>query len=289
MDELLQVANATHDNDGTVKLQFITSDGGSFESSSFYVGRHLNICCSTQIGCVNKCLHCASREVPFLRNLTSEELIQQIAFLSDKRNETFDILFLGMGDPFVNFQNVFAAYTYFCKEGATQIEDVLLCTSGMSNNRAVLQLLSHEPQRPNIVFSVHAVPDTLRQKIIPHTLLYNLDSMKKDILFYTAKTDDYVFVNYTPLLNINDKPEQLKDFALWCRDIHNCIVRIIPFNTWQGTALSPASNRTIEDLIDLCKDYGVRADVRPSYGTAINAGCGQLRGDKVRREQRNEM
>lgn len=270
----IKIKNQLTSCDGSTKYLFVSADDGVFEGIAFNAPKALNLCLSSQIGCAYQCTHCATGSIALKRNLSAREILEESRIMA--KGAPFDVLFLGMGEPFLNLNNILESIDLMKQDGGlAQISDVLVGTSGVPQVSTGLKTLAKLLKRPNLCFSIHGVPNEVRTQIIPHTPSYGLAEMKRDILDYQERTGERVTLNYNPIHDINDSDENFTSFARWAKPF-DCVVRIIPWNQIPNTKFRPSSDRRIEKFFQILAENEINYIYRPNYGTEIFGGCGQL-------------
>jgi 23S rRNA (adenine2503-C2)-methyltransferase len=260
--------------DGSFKVTMETPDGSLVEAVRFIAWDGIpNICVSCQIGCSFACTHCATGTMPLTRNLTAGEMIEQVAAMSEP-GETVHVLYMGMGEPFANLGEIIHSIDMLISSGWLEgREQAFLCTSGIRTSwwRDLAQL----PRRPHLTISLHAGTDATRARIIPHAAKMSLTMLADTIRHYVEATGNIVDLNYTVLRGVNDDDENFIAFAKYARSL-GCRARIIPFNTWRGAPFAAAQTDRIDRLCEVLSNHSVPVLFRPSSGSRIGAGCGQL-------------
>jgi 23S rRNA (adenine2503-C2)-methyltransferase len=260
--------------DGSFKVTMETIDGHLIEAVRFVAWDGVsNICVSCQIGCSFACTHCATGTMPLRRNLTAHEMVDQVMTMSEP-GERVDVLYMGMGEPFANLGEIVRSIDMLVSSGRLdRREQAFLCTSGIRSRswRELAQL----PRRPHLTISLHAGTDVTRARIVPHADRMGLTVLADSIREYVDATGNVVDLNYTVLRGVNDDDGNFLAFAKYARHL-GCRARIIPFNTWRGAPFAAAQVDRIERLCEVLGHCDVPVVYRPSSGSRIGAGCGQL-------------
>jgi 23S rRNA (adenine2503-C2)-methyltransferase len=266
----LAVETEREARDGTVKTLFRTADGHPVEAVLMrYRDGRRSLCLSSQSGCPLTCTFCATGAMAFGRNLTASEILDQ-ALHFRRRTEVDHAVFMGMGEPMLNFDEVLAA--------ARRLPDV-----GITHRRTTISTVGWLPglgryvdevQEPiRLALSLHAPDDELRSRIMPVNDRYPLADVVAECRRHAAATNRRVFVEYVMLAGVNDSPEQARALAdLLGRDHFK--VNLIPYNP---TGLYDGSSReriaAFRAVLDRSR---VPATVRLTRGRDIEAACGQL-------------
>jgi 23S rRNA (adenine2503-C2)-methyltransferase len=256
--------------DGTVKALFQTHDGHPLEAvlMRFRDGRR-SVCVSSQSGCPLTCTFCATGQMQFRRNLTAWEILDQA--LHFKRTEPIDhIVFMGMGEPMLNFDHVVAAARRLPDVGVTHRRTTISTVGWLPG----LTRFVDEVEEPiRLAFSLHAAADALRSEIMPVNDRYPLDDVLAECRRYHELRRRKVFVEYVMLGGINDSVEHARELAeLLDRDVFK--VNLIPYNP--TGMYDGASRETIQRFKDTLHRAGFSPTVRLTRGRDIAAACGQL-------------
>jgi 23S rRNA (adenine2503-C2)-methyltransferase len=265
----LTVAAEAKSDDGTVKTLFHTADGRPIEAVLMrYRDGRRSVCVSSQSGCPLTCSFCATGQMKFGRNLTVDEILDQA--LHFRRTEDIDhIVFMGMGEPTMNIDNVLAT----CE---------LLPDLGVTHRRTAISTVGWVPgidrltecQMPvSLALSLHAPNDGLRSQIMPVNERYPIAEVLAACDRYRAARRRKVFVEYVMLDGVNDHPEHARELAQLL-DPRGYKVNLIPYNptgTYDGS-----SPQRIEAFRAILAEHRVTATVRLTRGRDIDAACGQL-------------
>ena len=255
--------------DGTVKALFHTSEGRPIEAVLMrYADGRRSICVSSQSGCPLTCTFCATGTMKFGRNLTTSEIIDQALHL--RRIEPIDhCVFMGMGEPTMNIDNVLAA----CE---------LLPDIGVSNRHTAIstvgwvpgiERLTDEHTSVRLALSLHAPDDDLRTELMPVNDRYPIAQVLEACDRHAVTMKRRVFVEYLMLKDVNDSPQQAKALAKLL-DPHRYKINLIPYNpTGSFDGSDPETIETFRNVLD---SRGHTATVRLTRGQDIDAACGQL-------------
>jgi 23S rRNA (adenine2503-C2)-methyltransferase len=256
--------------DGTVKALFSTHDGRPVETVLMrYKDGRRSLCLSSQSGCPLTCTFCATGAMTFGRNLTASEILDQA--LHFRRMEPVDhAVFMGMGEPMMNLEQVLAA----CK----RLPDI-----GIAARRTAIstvgwipgiERLAESPLPIRLALSLHAPDDALRTQLMPVNERYPLaDVLTACAAFYERKRRR-VFVEYVMLAGVNDRYEQALQLARLL-DRHIYKVNLIPYNP-TGSIYEGSGRDAIAAFRDVLAEHGIEATVRLTRGRDIDAACGQL-------------
>jgi 23S rRNA (adenine2503-C2)-methyltransferase len=255
--------------DGTVKALFRTHDGRPVEAVLMrYRDDRRSLCLSSQSGCPLTCTFCATGQMKFGRNLTASEILDQA--LHFRRTEDVDhAVFMGMGEPMMNLDNVLAACERLPDLGITHRRTAISTVGWIPG----IDALAQQPMPIRLALSLHAADEALRSELMPVNDRYPLaDVLAACRRFYEAKRR-MVFVEYVMLAGVNDRYEQAVQLAR-ALDPRMFKVNLIPYNP---TGIYEGSSRdAIASFKAVLEEHGVGATVRVTRGRDIDAACGQL-------------
>ncbi len=265
----LTLAHEAHARDGTVKALFHTHDGRAVEAVLMcYRSGRRSVCVSSQSGCPLTCTFCATGTMKFGRNLTASEILDQV--LHFRRIEPVDhLVFMGMGEPGFNVDNVLAASEKLPDVGITHRRTTVSTVGWLP---AIDQLTASDmPLR--LALSLHAPEDALRSQIMPVNDRYPIADILAACERYHARRKRRVFIEYVMLAGVNDTHVQARQLAELL-DPRIYKVNLIPYNP---TGFYDGSSRgAIAAFKAVLEEHGVRATVRLTRGRDIDAACGQL-------------
>jgi len=266
----LAVETEREARDGTVKTLFRTADGHPVEAVLMrYRDGRRSLCLSSQSGCPLTCTFCATGSMAFGRNLTASEILDQ-ALHFRRRTEVDHAVFMGMGEPMLNLDEVLAAARRLPDVGITHRRTTISTVGWLPGLRRFVDEVD-EPIR--LALSLHAPDDELRSRIMPVNDRYPLADVVAEGRRHATATNRRVFVEYVMLAGVNDSPEQARALAALLGREH-FKVNLIPYNP---TGLYDGSSRerigAFRAVLDRAR---VPATVRLTRGRDIEAACGQL-------------
>lgn len=238
------------------------------------------VCVSSQLGCALGCKFCATGESGFKRNLSTNEIIAQIIFfaryLKDKKGKLTNVVFMGMGEPFLNYDNVMQAIRILNDEekfnmGARRIS---ISTIGVTEG---IRKLARENLEINLAISLHAPNDKLRSVIIPANKKYNIKRIMEAVDYYIEKTGRKVMFEYLMIKDVNDSEKEARELAEFMVN-KLYMINLIPYNP--TGKFKPSEKGRIRKFKDILERSGVNVTQRFSFGQDIDAACGQLAGKK---------
>jgi 23S rRNA (adenine2503-C2)-methyltransferase len=266
----LTVAHEAQSRDGTLKVLFHTHDGRPVEAVLMrYRDGRRSLCLSSQSGCPLTCTFCATGAMKFGRNLTASEIVDQA--LHFRRIEDVDhAVFMGMGEPLMNLDNVLAAARRLPDLGITHRRTTISTVGWLPG----IDRLTEDPAPIRLALSLHAPDDALRSRIMPVNERYPLEDVLAACRRWYARKRRRVFIEYVMLAGVNDRYEQALQLAeLLGGDTFK--VNLIPYNP-TGTTYSGASPEAIDAFKAVLEEHHVPVTVRLTRGRDIDAACGQL-------------
>ena len=266
----LTIERESHSRDGTVKTLFRTADGHPVEAVLMrYRDGRRSVCVSSQSGCPLTCTFCATGSMAFGRNLTPWEIVDQV--LHFRRVEAVDnCVFMGMGEPMLNFVNVLTAARSLPDVGITHRRTTISTVGWLPGLRRFVDEVE-EPIR--LALSLHAADEELRSRIMPVNERYPLADVLRECRRYFELRRRRVFVEYVMLAGVNDAAEHAAALAETLdRDVFK--VNLIPYNpTGMYRGSSPRAIAAFKEVLDRAR---IPATVRLTRGRDIEAACGQL-------------
>ncbi|MDD2486879.1 MAG: 23S rRNA (adenine(2503)-C(2))-methyltransferase RlmN [Candidatus Gracilibacteria bacterium] len=275
-------SEVTSENGQTTKLLFKTVDGKFIESVIMrHLGGRNTLCVSCQAGCPMGCSFCATGKLGFQRNLEFYEIVEQImyasALLNKEQKNLRNIVYMGMGEPFLNYENVKKSIDIACKQKKLDFSNRRVTISTCGIVPGIKRFAVDFPQT-SLAISLHAPTDELRKKIMPVSFTYPLDLLMKSLDEYTDMTNKRVFYEYIMIAGVNDSLKEAKELAELLRG-KLAHVNFIPYNSGEGITGSdykPTAKRRIEEFQNMLNDVGVASTIRHTMGDDIDAACGQL-------------
>src|SRR3954449_1871242 len=269
----LQLKHEAQAKDWTVKALFETAkDQKPVEAvlMRYRDGRN-SLCLSSQSGCPLTCTFCATGAMRFGRNLTASEILDQA--LHFRRIEPVDhCVFMGMGEPMLNLENVVEAARRLPDLGVTSRRTTIPTVGWLPGLRRFVDKVD-EPIR--LALSLHAPEDGLRSSLMPVNERYPLADVLEECRRYVAKRRRKVFIEYVMLAGVNDRVEQARQLAGLLRPKRMFKVNLIPYNP-TGGRFTGSSPRAIDAFAETLRRGGVPATIRLTRGRDIAAACGQL-------------
>ena len=259
----------------TQKVLLKLEDNQKIESVLMNYDDWITACVSSQVGCALNCQFCATGKMGFIRNLTPEEIIDQIIYWNQKISPSFvgRVVFMGMGEPFLNWDNLLAALEIINSSTGLNIgaRKISISTAGVADK--IIEFANLDTQI-NLAISLHSANQSFRETIMPIAKKYNLEELKKACLYYANKTNRQLFFEYA----LTDKNTSQNDAQLLANFIHShhlFFVNLIPLNPVED-GLDCATKEQQEKFMNSLDQFGVIYSLRRSFGQKFSAACGQL-------------
>ena len=263
-------------SDGTKKYLFDVLDGNAIETVLMKYHHGYSICVSSQIGCKMGCKFCASSGIPFIRNLTSGEIVEQImAVERDENIRISNIVFMGIGEPHNNYDNVVKAIRIINNPKGLNIgaRHISISTSGLV---PVIYRLAEENIQCTLSISLHATTNEQRSKMMPVNNAFPIEKLIKACKDYIEKTHRRISFEYALAKDNNDNLEDAKRLVNLLKGML-CHVNLIPINKIENGEFTKSTNENIIKFRDYLNEHGIVATIRRELGSDIDAACGQLR------------
>ena len=273
---IFNIIRKQESSDGTVKYLFDVLDGNAIETVLMKYHFGYSICVSTQIGCKMGCKFCASTGIPFERNLTSGEIVEELlAVERDQNIKISNVVYMGIGEPLDNYENVVNSIRIINNPKGINIgaRHISVSTSGLVPN---IYRLAEENIQCTLSISLHATNNEKRSKMMPVNNRYNIEELIQACKDYIAKTNRRISFEYALAKDNNDNLEDAKELVHLLKGMI-CHVNLIPINKIENGAFDKSSNENIIKFRDYLNDHGIVATIRRELGSDIDAACGQLR------------
>ncbi len=273
-------ASMTGDGSQTVKYLLRMPDDELVESVLIPSGERMTACISAQAGCPLQCSFCATGHMGFRRNLHAFEMTDQVFALqqeTEKRTggRLTNIVFMGMGEPLLNLDNVIEAVaTLTGKDYSFSISEKRITISTVGLVRGI-ERIAASGLKTKLAISLHSADQQLRERLMPVAGQYPLDELGRAITGYNRMTGLPVTFVYMLLRGVNDTAEDARKLTRYARRFL-CKINLIDYNSIVNFEFRPAYPDTRDAFVRHLLDAGLQVTVRKSQGAAINAACGQL-------------
>lgn len=262
--------------DGTIKYLFDVLDGNAIETVLMRYHHGNSICVSSQIGCKMGCKFCASTGINFIRNLTTGEIVEQMIKVEQDTGERIsNVVFMGIGEPLDNYENVVNAIRLINHPKGLNIgaRHISISTSGLVPK---IYQLAEENIQCTLSISLHATNNEKRSSMMPVNQTYPIEELLQACKDYIAKTNRRISFEYALAKDNNDNLEDAKELVKLLKGML-CHVNLIPINKIENGQFNKSSNENIMKFRDFLNEHGIVATIRRELGSEIDAACGQLR------------
>ncbi len=275
----LEIATLKVSKDGTRKYLFRLPDGKLVESvlMCFQDRDTLSACVSSQVGCAVGCTFCATGYLGFMRNLSAQEIVDQVLSIQrESGKRVANLVYMGQGEPLLNTEQVIDSIDTMIHSVGIGGRHITVSTSGIIPG---IEQLRDENLPVTLALSLHAPDKTTREEVVPITCKYPIPDLIKSLKEYVATTKRRVTIEYVLLKDVTDSEEQAQQLADLVRDLH-CNINLIPYNPTfaeDGAALydRPSRDRQLR-FKRIAERSGKTVTIRLERGTDIEAACGQL-------------
>lgn len=262
----------------TIKFLWQLSDNMLVESVLICSEGRRTVCVSSQVGCPARCAFCASGKEGLKRNLTAAEIFEQVyqidLWLLNRQEKVSHVVFMGMGEPFENYEAVINTIRLLIDPDRLALSQrrITVSTVGVVEG---INRFAEEGLKANLVLSLHAPNQHIRQKIIPYARKYPLEDVLAAVGNFSKVTKRDVTYEYTLIRNINDSVEQAKELAVLLKG-QQCSVNLIPYNPIEKVRLQRPETEAIEAFRAVLLSFNIVTTWRYTKGKDIAAACGQL-------------
>jgi 23S rRNA (adenine2503-C2)-methyltransferase len=279
----IEVDQMQRSADGTVKNAVRLHDGLIVESVLIPTESRTTACVSSQVGCSLDCSFCATAQLKKMRNLNPDEIYDQVAAINKEsllyyNHKLSNIVFMGMGEPLMNYNNVLKAIEKITSEEGLGISPkrITVSTSGIPK---MIKKLADDEVKFNLAVSLHSAIDEVRNQIMPFTKDFPLQDLKEALEYWYDKTNNRVSYEYVVWDGINDTKEAIMALVKFCKYVP-CKVNLIEYNPIGDPNFQQAKPQVISDYISILEMNDIIVNVRRSRGKDIDAACGQLANKK---------
>jgi len=268
--------------DRTRKYLLKLADEYIIEAVGIPTSKRLTVCVSSQVGCPMACDFCATGKGGFSRNLKAHEIIDQVLTVQeDFGQRVSNVVFMGMGEPLINLDEVVKAVKSLNKDVGIGQRSLTLSTVGIP--KRILELAQHKLQITFAV-SLHASNQKLREQLIPSAINYSLTQLLAECRKYVEITGRRVTFEYVLLSGVNDSVSNAKELVTHLKGFQTH-VNLIPYNPISEVDYQRPGQRSIEQFTQVLENANIAVSTRYSRGLEANAACGQLRASRSQLEQ----
>jgi len=272
---------------GTMKALLRVGTGDTVESVLIREGDRVTLCLSTQVGCPLRCAFCATGAAGYRRNLEPGEIIAQALWLlrvGEVNPEIHpNIVFMGMGEPFYNYDAVRKAIVLLMRQDGLNIGARRITVSTAGDIRGIRRF-ADEGWQVRLSVSLHAANDALRSELVPLNRRFPLADLRQALEYYQQQTGRQFTFEWTLLDGVNDRPEHAAELAEFARGL-KVFVNLISWNPVPGLPFRPTPSRRAAFFAESLRRWGLAVTLRKEQGRDIDAACGQLRRVKLAGEK----
>jgi len=276
-------------SDGTRKFLLELSDGCQVETVGIPSrdhnvkgeARRLTVCFSTQVGCPMRCSFCATGKEGFTRNLTPGEMVWQVLICQrDFGKRVSNVVAMGQGEPFLNYDNVMAALQYMNSADGLGIgaRHISLSTCGIIPG---IKRLAEESEQFTLAVSLHSAIQETRDRLMPGCVSTSLGDLKAALVDYQKKSGRRITFEYLMVDGQTDDKASLEALIDYCHGIQ-AHVNLLKINHVDGSPLEPSSKKQLEWFLRGLEGAGIEATIRDSRGADIDGACGQLKNSRIK-------
>jgi 23S rRNA (adenine2503-C2)-methyltransferase len=273
LQDLAQIRSEHPANDGSARWLIELADGQTIES--VLLPRD-GVCVSTQVGCAVGCVFCMTGRSGLLRQLGSTEIVAQVA-LARARRTVRKVVFMGMGEPAHNLDNVIEAIELLGREGGIAHKNLVFSTVG---DRRVFERLPQGPVKPALALSLHSTNAVRRAELLPRAPRLDPEELIESGERYARATGYPIQYQWTLIEGVNDGDDELDGIVRLLRGKYG-VLNLIPYNAVEGLDYRRPSPERATAMVQTLHRRGVLTKLRQSAGQDVEAGCGQLRARAV--------
>ncbi len=275
----LETLTAQKSSDRTIKSAFRLFDEKVVEGVLIPSGDRMTACVSSQAGCSLDCQFCATARLKLLRNLTADEIYDQVATIWKQAEDNYqrplsNIVYMGMGEPLLNYKNVMRSIEMVTSPEGLGMSPrrITVSTSGVSK---MIQKLGEDQVKFNLALSLHVANNEKRSKMMSINDSSPLEVLADALKFFYAQTGTRVTYEYIIFKDFNDSIDDAKDLADFCKHIP-CKVNIIEYNPIDDGIYQQAPEHKVNAFVNYLENRNIIVNIRRSRGKDIDAACGQL-------------
>ena len=271
---LAMIAESVSDGGDTVKWLWELAGGARVETVLMRYADRVTVCVSSQAGCAMACGFCATGQAGFQRHLTAGEIVEQVVRARRRAapRRVGNVVFMGMGEPLANYDNVWAAVERLHDDVGISARHLTVSTVGVVPG---IHRLAAERLPVNLAVSLHAANDALRDELVPLYRRYPLASLMDACRAWIDAKGRRLSFEWALIAGVNDRPSDAVELAALARSLR-AHVNLIPLNPTPGYATPGTPPAGVRAFRDLLRNLGANATVRRNRGTDIDAACGQL-------------
>jgi 23S rRNA (adenine2503-C2)-methyltransferase len=261
-------------SDGTIKIGFRLFDGSMVEGVLIPSGERATACISSQAGCALGCRFCATGQLGFTRNLTAGEIFDQVTMLASIRQTLSNIVYMGMGEPFLNYEAVVESVEKITSAEGLGMSPQRITISSIGIPKMIRKMADDNPKY-HFALSLHAATDEKRNKIIPFNLNHPLAEITDALKYYHSVTGKRFTIEYILFGNFNDSIADANALARFCRSFP-VKINLIEYNPVKDSGFTVPDPGKTKMFMAFLESKNMVVNMRKSRGKEIDAACGQL-------------
>ena len=276
----LSIDTTQYSADGTIKSRFRTHEGHLVEGVLIPTENRQTACVSSQIGCSLSCKFCATGYMERKRNLSYDEIYDEVVLINQQAERVYNkklsnIVFMGMGEPLLNYNNVLKAVERISAEDGLGMSPrrITVSTAGVAK---MIKKLGDDQVRFKLALSLHAANDTKRNETMPINESNNIKALIEALNYFYKQTKNEITFEYILFKNFNDSQKDAEELVKIYRQVPADLVNIIEYNPIDAFRFSKPDDNTIQQFMQYLEAHRVNAHLRRSRGKDIDAACGQL-------------
>jgi 23S rRNA (adenine2503-C2)-methyltransferase len=265
--------------DKTIKCAFAVDENKIMEGVLIPTSSRMTACISSQVGCSLSCTFCATGRLKLLRNLTSGEIFDQVAYLKNQAESRYqtpltNIVYMGMGEPLLNYKNVLNSINHICSEQGLGMSPkrITVSTAGIAK---MIRKLGDDQVKFNLALSLHAANDAKRNKIMEINESNNLEELAEALKYFHEMTNTRITFEYIIFKDFNDSIDDARELANFAKCVP-CKINIIEYNPIENGEFQQAEAKKVDEFAQFLESKNLIVNVRRSRGKDIDAACGQL-------------
>lgn len=275
----LVIKAAQISRDKTRKFVFQCPDGLLVEGVLIPSLGRVTACLSSQVGCPLNCSFCATARLKTRRNLSAGEIFDQVVLLQDASQKAFgthlsNLVFMGMGEPLLNYDNVTGAISHMTDEKGLGISPrrITLSTAGLTKG---ITRLAHEKVKFHLAISLHTANNLKRNSLMPVNKSNPLPELAESLKLFYQETGTRISYEYLLMKDFNDSLRDARELAEFCK-ITPCKINLIEYNVVEGSTHQKTTPERMQAFVDFLESLNMIVNIRRSRGQDIDAACGQL-------------
>lgn len=280
----IRVDQMQRSDDGTIKNAVKLYDGHIVESVLIPTGKRITACVSSQVGCSLDCSFCATAQLQRMRNLNPDEIYDQVVAIANEAEAIFhrpltNIVFMGMGEPLMNYKNVLAAVDRITSPSGLGLSPrrITLSTVGLAK---LMKKLADDEVKFNLALSLHSARDEVRNRIMNINKSNPVAALGEAVEYWYEKTGRRLTYEYVVWKGVNDAPEDVAALVRFASRVPSK-VNLIEYNPVEGNDYQQADEERLQAYITALEKARIPVTVRRSRGKDIDAACGQLANRNV--------